>query len=196
MLRIISLLACPLLPTVLALPTAAEDPHFYTETWQIPRINVHFHTSDTGLPGNPAWPDPPPFNSTIDFDLELPATHASSSLPFKTHCHAEFINGQLPDKLIECAPQPSDREVVKFHVRRYNESRRAEMSFSLDVIGVVDSGDASRAYWGDVSVEGNMYGEETMHMQCVGGAPMTGMKCEIYGGTFGVEVYGIGEGLD
>lgn len=73
------------------------------------------------------------------------------------------------------------------------------MSFSIVVESVEESDGegkgAKRVYWGGVDVEGNVYGKETMHMQCFGGAPMTGMKCEIYGGAFGLGMSVVREGL-
>lgn len=101
-----------------------------TETWQIPRLDMHMMTVGTGIQGNPPWPEDSKFDSTIDFDVVIPAANEIA----KWKCQGAMANGTIIERLTECASDEEGRgDSLMFAMAKYNElgERRPELSFSL-----------------------------------------------------------------
>ena len=101
-----------------------------TETWQIPRLDMHMMSIGTGIPGNPPWPEDSKFDSTIDFDVMVPAARGL----VKWNCQGAMANGTITERLIDCVRSEEGGEgSLMFGMQKYNGlgERRAELSFSL-----------------------------------------------------------------
>ncbi len=131
MLALLTLL--PFAATVFGLPTAIipSDP----ETWTIPRLDLHFMTDNDGLPSG-GWPASlPHFNSTINFDVQVPFVPHDDSGDFTTNCQTSFLNGTLPVGNISCTGTPWD-EPFSFSMTPFAGSRaagRPELGFTLSI---------------------------------------------------------------
>jgi hypothetical protein len=115
-----------------------------SESWLIPRLDMHYMMADSGLPIT--WPDWAKFDSSIDFDVNLPSgVH---------NCQASWPNGTLPEGEYACVKageqrgmrrigiQGEEREwgnmqdgEVRFRMTKWwgLGDRRPEMSFGLGV---------------------------------------------------------------
>ena len=101
-----------------------------TETWQIPRLDMHMMSIGTGIPGNPPWPEDSKFDSTIDFDVMVPAATGLA----KWNCQGAMANSTITERLIDCVRYEEDGEGgLMFGMQKYDGlgERRAELSFSL-----------------------------------------------------------------
>lgn len=118
------------LSSALPNPALSTRQTLATETWHIPRLNMHMMTSGTGIPGNPPWPDESKFNSTIDFDVLIPAAAGSQ----KWNCRGAMVNGTIIQGLAECLRGGEGVEGgLMFGMQKYDApgERRAELSFEL-----------------------------------------------------------------
>jgi hypothetical protein len=187
-----------LIPTLLALlhlaqaiphPSTRNDRPPQTERWLIPRLDLHFMTTDTGLPGG-QWPPGTEFDTTISLDLILPLNHTiplSPNFSF-TNCSASWPNGSFPtaDMEFPCT-SPSDRENVTFMLSPFTGrgERKPELSFTLGVLSRIDyngTGSVGSAfYYGGVDVTANEPGVETSYLTCLLGRPYDGMRCGLKG---------------
>jgi hypothetical protein len=116
--------ALPIIPTVPTLSAA--------ESWHIPRLDMHMMSINTGIPGNPPWPDSARFNSSISFDVSIPDHVDITNPPVNITCTASWPNGTLPASSSECTDMP-DNERMLFGLAPYTAlgERRPELSFTL-----------------------------------------------------------------
>jgi hypothetical protein len=101
-----------------------------TETWQNLRLDMHMMSIGTGIPGNPPWPEDSKSDSTIDFDVMVPAATELA----KWNCQGAMANGTIMERLIDCVRYEEDGEGgLMFGMQKYDGlgERRAELSFSL-----------------------------------------------------------------
>jgi hypothetical protein len=134
--------------SLVSLTQALPTPSFaLSESWLIPRLDMHYMMADSGLPI--AWPDWAKFDSSIDFDISLPSG--------TVNCQANWPNGTLPEGEWACSRsgevkgpkrvEGTEDEVgvqqwrgigkgeVRFTMTRWLGlgERRPEMSFGLSV---------------------------------------------------------------
>jgi hypothetical protein len=91
---------------------------------------MHMMSIGTGIPGNPPWPEDSKFDSTIDFDVMVPAATGLA----KWNCQGAMANGTIMERLIDCVRYEEDGEGgLMFGMQKYDGlgERRAELSFSL-----------------------------------------------------------------
>jgi hypothetical protein len=152
---------------------------------------MHMMSIHTGLPGDTWFPDKQ-FNSTIDFDILMP-THISTqntSTPqpiITTTCHASFLNGTLPLGRSYCSTPASATDVMFFELSSYTDlgTRRAELSFWLEVTSMVGSKEgnttttADAAYKGRKAITANDPSESSSFLTCLEGGPFDGLRCVI-----------------
>ncbi|KAH7090560.1 hypothetical protein FB567DRAFT_626519 [Paraphoma chrysanthemicola] len=180
---------------------STNNPTPYTERWLIPRMDLHFMTRDSGLPGG-QWPPSALFDTTIFLGLILPWNHTvpQSTSTFTTTCTASWPNGTFPSAHTEFpCTSPTHRENITFSLSPYTGlgERKPELSFSLHVVSYIDydEGVVSVTYFGGVDVTANQPSEETSWLTCLLGRPLDGMRCRLNGvaskrGQLDVEVKG------
>lgn len=171
-LHLLSLTLTLLTSSTAALPTSghsSSEPAAKTETWRIPRLELHMMTRLSGLPGGGDWPASFQYPSTIDFDIVMPNNQS-------LHCHNEFANGTLPVDSAPCAGEGT----VGFRMAEYTElgPRRKELSFVLHVFRVENGTLAA----GEVAVTANDPNEPSSYLTCLLGAPFDGLRCKLHGG--------------
>lgn len=132
--------------------TLRNDDELLTETWHIPRLDMHFMGSNTGIPGNGPWPVSAQFPSSIDFDIVVPnrtfVRENRASMGFELDnitvtCGTTFLNGTLPTSDTVCTGDGlGDTEAVVFSMRPFTELgvRRPEISFTLDILRIIGPG--------------------------------------------------------
>ncbi|CAI9635774.1 unnamed protein product [Alternaria burnsii] len=170
----------PLLPLVSALPhTLSVLQTIETETWQIPRLDMHMMSIGTGIPGNPPWPEDSKFKSTIDFDVMVPAATGLA----KWNCQGAMANGTITDRLIDCVRYEEDGEGgLMFGMQKYDGlgERRAELSFSLWLYRNGQDGDLLvPTFSGHTAITANDAKEPTSYLTCLQGKPYDGLRCKI-----------------
>ncbi|KAH7075579.1 hypothetical protein BKA63DRAFT_300978 [Paraphoma chrysanthemicola] len=166
---------------------STDEPLPYTERWLIPRMDLHFMSRDSGLPGG-RWPPSALFDTTISFDLVLPWNHTvpQSTSTFTTTCTVSWPNGTFPSIYTEFpCTSPSSSEKITFSLSPYIGlgDRKAELSFSLYVVSYIDydEGVVSATYFGGVDVTANQPSQETSWFTCLLGRPLDGMRCGLNG---------------
>lgn len=127
-------------------------------------MSLHMMMRHTGLPGPGDWPEGTRYNSSVEFDIDLPAGRDEL---VRWTCRAEFANGTLPAGFEGCGRadvegegeaervaeadwkgngngerEEEGVERVQFRMARYTAlgNRRAELSFVLEVFRVVRAG--------------------------------------------------------
>ncbi|KAB2099892.1 hypothetical protein AG0111_0g12022 [Alternaria gaisen] len=134
-----------------------------TETWLIPRLDMHMMSIGTGIPGNPSWPEDSKFDSTINFDVMVPAATGLA----KWNCQGAMANGTITERLIDC---------------KYDGlgERRAELSFSLWLYRNKQDGDLLvPTSSGHTAITANDAKEPTSYLTCLQGKPFDGLRCKI-----------------
>ncbi|KAF2141673.1 uncharacterized protein K452DRAFT_287625 [Aplosporella prunicola CBS 121167] len=130
--------------------------------YEIPVMNVHFMGRDSGIPGG--WPESSKFNSTLSFTLNYPDLDNDSTL--STTCDGSWVEHQPLTGWNSCKDNAVSWKFDEF---------TSEANFVLSVKNQVS---ATSAYTGNVDITANAGGA---YLTCVGGAPLTGIKCNLDG---------------
>jgi hypothetical protein len=162
------------LPTLAVTNINDDDDNLITESWLIPRLDMHFMSSHTDEPGTRHFP------SSIDFDIVIPVQPAAEDHKHRSTgdgpapvsafgpasktvtCSTTFASGTLPEEDTACTGEGlGEFEHVVFGMRPFSELgvRRAEISFVLDVWRVVVRG-------GPEDEDGNSTGYVTLLLSC------------------------------
>ncbi|KAI8934742.1 hypothetical protein NX059_008430 [Plenodomus lindquistii] len=159
-----------------------------TQSYLIPNLAMHMISEKPGWPGNPDWNPADIFNTTIKFDVSMPSllTEGESR---NVSCAGSWIHDVLPDQPISCAGGGGkEGEEVVFKMRPYyapgseGRKRRNDMSFELSVgRQIVGETGNVMTFMGSQNITANDYSVPTGFLMCVGGAPGTGLTCDIKG---------------